>query len=161
MYKGIRLGVAAGEHRFESFFFLRGWGFSISPASFYLFYSQPECVCHFVVIFISLFVCYSVLHFTFNVLSFYPQLLTRYAKMSSSFQCRGREPQLVKLSTTSVQQILLVSGIKHFKRMILLANYQHVIAFVHLCVWWQNILNSQSLTDELVRSTRIKKVITT
>lgn len=39
------------------------------------------------------------------------QLRMRYAKRSTCFRCRGREPQPGKLSTTSVQLMPLVSNI--------------------------------------------------
>ncbi len=124
MYKGIRLGAAAGEHWFVSCFcaflhtfFSLAVYVSVGVCAWWFFLFCIPAWLHF----ISLFLCVSHLHL---------QLLTRYVKTSTFSLCHGREPQLEKLSTTSVQLTPLVSHMTCFSQYLLAVNIFEVTASV-------------------------------
>lgn len=106
MYKGIRLGAAAaGEHWFVSCFLC----FSAPFFSLPMYVSVGVCAWWFFSFSVPARLRFISLFFL-SISHPHPQLLTRYVKTSTFSLWRGREPQLEKLSTTSVQLTPLVSS---------------------------------------------------
>lgn len=125
MYKGIRLGAAAGVTLIWIFFLC----LSISLFFFFFFSSyMPAGVCMCVVIFF-LWACHCFVWLSLCTSLLLLQLLMRYVKMSTSSPCHGREPQLEKPSTTSVQLTPLVSHNVSLKFTL------QILMNLWLCLW--------------------------